>query len=152
MTAKSPDSPESLVENNRDQLISYLNKSVVVCVKLLAVLMVVVIWMALFDVVIHMYEQIVTPPWLLFTVDTLISTLGDFLAVLIAIEIFLNILFYLSKDAINVSLVLSTALTAVARKVIVFDYKSVDPHIIYAIAAVIFALGITYWLVTKKSE
>lgn len=155
MGTKPPISPltsESLIEVNHDKLITALKKNVVVCVKCLAVLMVVVIWMAFFDVVIHLYQQIVTPPFLLFSVESLIATLGDFLAVLIAIEIFLNILFYLSKDAINVPLVLSTALTAVARKVIIFEYKAIDPHQIYATAAVIFAVGITYWLVSKKSD
>ena len=148
----SPLSSESLTEVNHDALIRALKKCVVVCVKCLAVLMVVVIWMAFLDVLIHLYQQIINPPFLLFSVEGLIATLGDFLAVLIAIEIFLNLLFYLSKDANNVPLVLSTALTAVARKVIIFEYKTIDSHQIYATAAVIFAIRITYWLVSKKSD
>ena len=154
MGSKPPISPltsESLIEVNHDKLIRALKKCVVVCVKCLAVLMVVVIWMAFFDVVIHLYQQIVNPPFLLFSVESLIATLGDFLAVLIAIEIFLNIIFYLKKDAIHVPLVLSIALTAVARKVIILDYASVAPLYIFATASVIIAVGITFWLVTKNN-
>ncbi len=141
---------ESLVQENHDPLIRFLNKTVVISVKLLAILMVLVIWLALADVVVHLLQQIMTFPGSLFTVETLIMTLGDFLAVLIAIEIFLNIVFYLKKDAVHVPLVLATALTAVARKVIILDYTGQSPHHIYAIASVIFAVGISYWLVTKK--
>lgn len=141
---------ESLVEETSDPLISRLNKSLVLCVKMLALLMVVVIWLAFIDVIIHLYQQISFTDLGFFDIETLLTTLGDFLAVLIAIEIFLNIVFYLKKDAIHVPLVLATALTAVARKVIVLDAKVVDPHHIYAVASVIFALGISYWLVSKK--
>ncbi len=43
---------------------------------------------------------------------------------LIAIEIFLNIVLYLRDDVLHVKLVLATALMAIARKVIVLDYKT----------------------------
>ena len=145
-----PDQPsESLVQSTHDPLIDFLNKFVILSVKLLAIFMVIVIWWALADVVIHISEQIIfskTP----FNVDRLIYILGDFLAVLIAIEIFMNIVFYLKKDAIHVPLVLSTALTAVARKVIIIDYANASPMIVFATASVIAAVGITYWLVTRK--
>lgn len=141
---------ESLVDDNHDPLIRYLNKAVVLSVKILAILMVVVVWLALIDVVVHMFQELEAPPFGLFSVDKLISTLGNFLVVLIAVEIFLNIVFYLKKDAIHVPLVLATALTAVARKVIIFDYTVADPLIIFGAAAVILSLGVTYWLITKK--
>lgn len=142
---------ESLVDEVKDPLIRYLNKAVVINVKILAVLMVIVIWAVLIDVVVHLYQQFMAPSVTLATVETLISTLGDFLAVLIAIEIFMNIIFYLKKDVIHVPLVLSTALTAISRKVIILDYRTVEPIYVFAIASVILAVGLTYWLVTKKS-
>lgn len=141
---------ESLVEENKNPLVRNLNKAVVMAVKVLAVLMVVVVWLALADVVVHMVRELKAPPLGLFNVETLIATLGNFLVVLIAIEIFLNIVFYLKRDAIHVPLVLATALTAAARKVIIVDYTAVDALHIFGIASVIFALGLTYWLVTKK--
>ncbi len=48
-------------------------------------------------------------------------------------------------------LVLATALMAIARKVIVLDYQTLEPEYIWATAAVVFALSIGYWLVTKKT-
>jgi uncharacterized membrane protein (DUF373 family) len=45
-----------------------------------------------------------------------------------------------------------SALMAIARKVIVFDYKVTQYSYIWATAAVVLALGITYWLLTKKKD
>jgi uncharacterized membrane protein (DUF373 family) len=39
---------------------------------------------------------------------------------------------------------------AISRKVIIFDYKELTPMYILATAAVVLALGITYWLVSLK--
>jgi uncharacterized membrane protein (DUF373 family) len=141
----------SLVQNTADPLIRCLNKVVVCCVKFLAVLMVVVICLAMTDVVIHLYEQVFTSFSSAFSVENIISLMGSFLAVLIGIEIFLNIVFYLRRDAIHVPLVIATALTAVSRKVIILDYSVVSPLTMLALACIIFALGITYWLITKMS-
>lgn len=143
---------ESLVQESKDPLIRILNKAVVLSVKALAILMVFVVWIALADVVMHMIKELQAPPIGLFNIETLISTLGNFLVVLIAIEIFLNIIFYLKQDAIHVPLVLATALTAVARKVIIFDYTAINPLYIFGAASVILALGISYWLITKKEN
>jgi uncharacterized membrane protein (DUF373 family) len=137
--------------DSSDPLIKYLTKAVMLIVKFLAVLMVLVIFLATIDVIVHLYEQVITSTASAFNVDGLINTLGFFIAVLIAIEIFLNIVFYLKTDAIHVPLVLSTALTAVARKVIILDYKAATPFSLVALATIIFSLGITYWLVTKKT-
>lgn len=143
---------ESLVRQNHDRLIHFLNRIVVFIVKVLAILMVLVIFWGLLDVIMHLYQQAMLAPSLVVSIESYITTLGAFLAVLIAIEIFLNIVFYLKEDAIHVPLVLATALTAVARKVILLDYTVQTPHYIYATAAVIFAVGISYWLITKKSN
>lgn len=143
---------ESLIKASRDPLISNLNKMVVLCVRVLAILMVFVIYLAMFDAMFHLYRQMSASISSAFSTEKLITTLGSFLAVLIAIEIFLNIVFYLKKDAIHVPLVLATALTAVSRKVIIIDYSVVTPFTILSIAAVILSLGISYWLITKKRE
>jgi uncharacterized membrane protein (DUF373 family) len=74
------------------------------------------------------------------------------MAALIAIEIFLNIVLYLRDDVLHVKLVLATALMAIARKVIVLDYKELESEYIWATAAVVFALSIGYWLVVKKTN
>jgi uncharacterized membrane protein (DUF373 family) len=99
-----------------------------------------------------MYKQLLEPPVMLLSIHDIFVIFGAFLAVLIAIEIFLNITLYLRKDVIHVEMVIATALMAIARKVIVFDYKVTQYSYIWATAAVVLALGITYWLLTKKKD
>lgn len=143
---------ESLVRGSRDPLINTLSKLVVISVKSLAVIMVFIIFLAMIDVFVHLYTQVTASFQSAFSAEQLITTLGSVLAVLIAIEIFLNIIFYLKEDAIHVPLVLATALTAVSRKVIIVDYSYTTPQILLSIAALIFALGLSYWLITKQSS
>lgn len=75
----------------------------------------------------------------------------SYLAVLIAIENFINIRMYLNSNVIPVCLVIATALMAIALKVIIFDFEGITPDFVYATAAVVLALDITYWLITKKA-
>jgi uncharacterized membrane protein (DUF373 family) len=46
--------------------------------------------------------------------------------------------------------VVATALMAIARKVIVLDLEKIGPDYVLGIAAVVLALGITYWLLSKN--
>ena len=62
---------------------------------------------------------------------------GTFMAVLIAIEIFINITVYLRDDVIHVKIVLATALMAIARKVIILDLETVTAEQIVAIGVVV---------------
>ncbi|BCD97543.1 phosphate-starvation-inducible PsiE family protein [Marinagarivorans cellulosilyticus] len=132
-----------------DPLISRLYQVVRICVKGLAILMVFVIIMGVVDVGWTLYQRLVTPPFLILTISDMLATFGAFMAVLIAIEILINITIYLRDDAIHVKIVLATALMAIARKVIILDINTVEPQYIYAIAAVTLAMSIGYWLIHK---
>jgi uncharacterized membrane protein (DUF373 family) len=59
---------------------------------------------------------------------------------------------YLSTNIIPVNLVIATAFKAIARKVIIFDYNNITPPFIHATTSVVLALGMTYWLITKKTK
>ena len=74
------------------------------------------------------------------------------MVVLIAIEIFQNIVLYLRDDVIHVKIVLATALMAIARKVIILDYDELDAMYIFATGIVLIATGITYFYVHKLPE
>lgn len=50
----------------------------------------------------------------------------------------------------HVKLVIATALMAIARKVIIFDFEKIAPLYVLATAAVVLALGIVYWLMDRK--
>lgn len=132
-----------------DPLIQHLYKVVKLCVKVLAILMVFVIIMGVVDVGWTLYQRLISPPFLILTISDMLATFGAFMAVLIAIEILINITIYLRDDAIHVKIVLATALMAIARKVIILDLDKVGPQYIYAIAATTLALSVGYWLIHK---
>ena len=136
---------------HEDPTIRFLHRIIRGAVKILAILMVLVIVWGIGDVIFVLYQRLAHPPFMLLQINDILATFGAFLAVLIAIEIFINISMYLSTDVIPVRLVIATALMAIARKVIIFDYEQVTPHYIYATAAVVLALGLTYWLLAKRS-
>ena len=136
---------------HEDITIRFLHRIIRGAVKILAILMVLVIVWGIGDVIYVLYLRITEPPILLLQINDILATFGAFLAVLIAIEIFINISMYLSTNVIPVRLVVATALMAIARKVIIFDFEKITPPYIYGTAAVVLALGVTYWLITKRT-
>jgi uncharacterized membrane protein (DUF373 family) len=136
---------------HEDATIRFLHRIIRLVVKMLAVLMVLVIVWGIGDVIFVLYQRLLHPPVMLLQINDILATFGAFLAVLIAIEIFINISMYLSTNVIPVRLVVATALMAISRKVIIFDFDAITPPFVYGTAAVVLALGITYWLITKKA-
>lgn len=141
---------EELPMQHEDPFIQVLHRIIRLGVKCLALVMVFVIIFSIFDVLYVIYEKMVTEPKLLLTIDDILETFGAFLVVLIAIEIFINITLYIRSDVIPVKLVVATALMAISRKVIVFDFKALPYEYVAASSTVVLALGVTYWLVQKK--
>ncbi len=135
--------------DREDPLIASLQRIIHGAVKVLAVLMVFVIVMGVVDVAWMLYQKLVAPPAFILTISDLLATFGAFMAVLIAIEIFINITIYLRDDVIHVKIVMATALMAIARKVIILDVETLSPLYILAIAAVVLAMSIGYWLIHR---
>jgi len=130
-----------------DPLIKRLWGLIRFSVRILAVLMTLVIIWGILDVVWVLYNRIMAPPFMLLNINDILATFGAFMAVLIAIEIFANIVIYLEYRMIHLKLVISTALMAAARKVIVLEFKTVEYEIGFALGAIILSLGFCYWLV-----
>ncbi len=143
---------EELPTEHEDKLISFLNKMIKLAVKVLAVLMVFVIFWGVIDVIYVLYKHLMEAPFMLLDISDIFKTFAAFLVVLIAIEIYQNIVLYLRTDVLPLKLVIATALMAVARKVIIIDFNSITPMYIFATAAVVFSLGIAYYLIGKHHE
>ncbi|NKB88375.1 MAG: hypothetical protein GKS06_09155 [Acidobacteria bacterium] len=102
------------------------------------------------DVVWVAYQALIAPPFLLVTIADILQIFSAFMAVMIAIEIYENLLVYLQEELINVEIVLATALMAVARKVIVLDYNKVGYDYVWSTAGLVIALGVAYWLIVQR--
>ena len=88
---------EELPDHHDDPLIEFLHRTIRVAVKVLTILMVFVIIWGIGDVIYVLYLKLKTPPVFLFSISDILATFGAFLAVLIAIEIFINITLYTSR-------------------------------------------------------
>ncbi len=136
--------------NKTDDFFLWLLKNVIhLCLKTLGLLMVAVILFGVIDVAWTLYQRLIAPPVFILTIGDILATFGAFMVVLIAIEIFQNIILYLRDDVIHVKIVLSTALMAIARKVIILDYNELEPLYIFATGVVLVATGLTYYYVHK---
>lgn len=133
--------------NPNEPLVQHLRPIIHIAVRILAVLMTAVILWGVADVCYVLYIKLTQPPFMMLTINDMLASFGAFMAVLIAIEIFVNIIIYLRDDVIHVKIVLATALMAIARKIIIFDYDQISPEYVWATAGVTLAMAIAYWLV-----
>jgi len=139
-----------LADKVEDPFIEFLHKIIRVAVKVLATLMVLVIVWGIGDIIYVLYQRLIAPPFLLLSISDILATFDAFLAVLLAIEIFINITLYLKTNVILVRLVVATALMAISRKVIIFDFKEITPLFILTTASKEYTNDIRSLILSKK--
>jgi uncharacterized membrane protein (DUF373 family) len=143
-------SHEELSLDEEDRLMNILHRTIRWAVKVLAVLMVFTILWGVVDVVYILYQKLILPTFTTFTIRDITQIFSFSLAPIVAMALFKNITLYIRKDMIHIKLVLATALMAMARKIIIFDFKEITPPYVLATATVVLALGITYWLIQRR--
>ncbi len=85
--------------------------------------------------------------------EGLIAVLGDLLNLLIAIEVLQNITSYLRRHVVQIELVLLTAITAVARKVIVLPPNAENkPMLVVGLGIAVVCLAAAFWMVRQVNE
>jgi len=97
-------------------------------------------------------EEIWKQPRFLIPVQGLLDIFGYFLLVLIGVELLETLKAYLKKDVIHVRVVLEVALIAMARKVIIEEPNAVSGLTLFAVAALILALGIALYFERQAQE
>ncbi len=112
-----------------------------------------VLLLATIDLGYNLYKDIVDhPPYFLLSINELLDLFGIFLLVLIGIELFETLEIYIKENVIHIEVVLTVALIALARKVIILDVKKLESGTILGIAALVLALSIGYYLVRKAFQ
>ncbi len=146
---------ENSNHQTQDPVLLFFNRVIAQVSRVLAAIMVMVIIWGVADVVYVLYQRLMAPPFMLLEIKDILATFGAFMAVLIAIEIFHNIILYVEDNhnqQMAVEIVLSTALMAIARKIIVLDFNEVSAAHAYATAAVTLALSIGYYLIVIRPK
>ncbi len=140
------------LSNPKEPLIQGLRTVIHMAVRLLAILMTLIILWGVADVILVLFQKLKSPPYMLLTAGDILVLFGTFMAVLIAVEILINIVIYLRDDVIHVKIVMATALMAIARKVIVMDFNKISADYVLAIAAVVLSMSAGYWLVVIRDN
>lgn len=119
--------------------------------KALSLAMIMVVVVIVFDLYFYLVRDLFNNPFGFFS-TSLVEILGLFLSVLIALEVLENITAYLQEHVVQVELVIATSLTAVARKIIIFDFGKSTSVELLALSAGIFALSISYLIVRNSTK
>jgi uncharacterized membrane protein (DUF373 family) len=117
-----------------------------VIAKFLSLALLVVIFVALYDLFIVLSQQLFSEPTVFFE-RSIVKIFGLFLDVLIALELLTNIAVYLGKHSLQAELVIVTSLIAVARKIIIFDFDKYSSTDLAALASAILCLSISYLMI-----
>jgi uncharacterized membrane protein (DUF373 family) len=115
--------------------------------KLLGIVLLVVLVAGTVQLMIGVTTAFLQPdtPWLGSKMN---SVLGDLLTLLIAVEVLQNVTSYLRRHVVQIELVLLTAMTAVARKVIVLPPGAENkPALLGGLGIAVLALAGAFWLV-----
>ncbi|AFY38986.1 hypothetical protein Lepto7376_2722 [[Leptolyngbya] sp. PCC 7376] len=99
------------------------------------------------------FQDIIAPPFLILGTDQLLDVFGLFMLVIIGIELLETIMkTYLVKGEPHFEVVLSVAIIAIARKVIILDIKTIDSEKMFGIAAIIFSLTVGYYFMKQSHK
>jgi len=94
-------------------------------------------------------KDVLTPPLFLLQIEELQELFGQFLLVLIGIELMYTMKLYIEDRAIHLEAVLAVALIAVARKIIVVEPKELPPGALFGVAAMVVGLAFGHYLVQR---
>ncbi len=115
----------------------------------LLLLMMLVVLVSVVEVAGSFFRLLMKSPRFLIGLDNLLDLFGAFMMGLIGLELLETMKAYLREDKAHAEIVFLVALVAVARKVIIVDYATIEPVLLFGIAAVIVALGAGYYLVRR---
>ncbi|MEB3318365.1 MAG: phosphate-starvation-inducible PsiE family protein [Cyanobacteriota bacterium] len=120
--------------------------------KVLSVLLVVLICLASFELLKQLTLSLIGGQPLE-RQEALNDYFGELLNILIALELLQNLTAYLQRHAVQIQLVLLTAITAVARKLIVLPGEdATKPQLVVALGVCVICLAGAYWLIRTINQ
>lgn len=115
----------------------------------LVVMMSLVVLFTTIELGMVLVKDLITPPTSQLTTNEVLDLFGLFLLVLIGIELLHTLKTYALEHAIHAEVVLTVALIAIGRKVIILDIKEVSGFTLIGIGFIIIALCVGYYYFKK---
>ena len=131
-------------------MLPYLDKFERAITHTLLVLMAGVVLLATIELAWILVKDVLTPPYFLLDVHELLELFGLFLLVLIGIELLHSVKTFILRREIHLESVLTVAMIAVARKIIVLEPKEWPEGTLLGLAALVLALSISYYVMQRS--
>ncbi len=133
-------------------MLAFMKKFENLMIQALMIMMALVLALATLDLGWLIIRDLMQQPYLLLSVDQLLEIFGLFMLVLIGIELLETVMkTYLVQGQSHYEVVLSVAIIAISRKVIILDVKETDSLSLLGIAGIVVALTLGYFLM-KRSQ
>jgi uncharacterized membrane protein (DUF373 family) len=121
-------------------------------IQVLMMMMALVLVLATIDLGWTIFKDLSAPPYIILSVDQLLDLFGLFMLVIIGVELLETIMkTYLTQGTPHYEVVLSVAIIAIARKVIILDIKETSSLSLVGIAAIIVSLTVGYYFMKKAT-
>jgi uncharacterized membrane protein (DUF373 family) len=118
----------------------------------LALLMMLAVLVSTIELAWILISEFRKPPVMLLDIRNLLEVFGFFMMILIGLELLEIIKSHVTARHIQIEIVLLLALIAIARKVIILDFKELSPWVLVGIAATILGLSVGYFLVARARK
>jgi uncharacterized membrane protein (DUF373 family) len=118
----------------------------------LIVMLGVVVVLATVELGVTIVRDVAAPPVLFPGIDKLLDVFGRFLLVLIGIELVETMRTFAHGGAVRVEVVITVAMIALARKIIVLEIAHVESLSMIGLAAVLAALSFAYKVVVRQGD
>ncbi|MBN2383162.1 phosphate-starvation-inducible PsiE family protein [bacterium] len=133
-------------------MLNLLKKFERLLIQILMIMMAFVLLLATIDLGWAIFKDITESPYLVIDIDQLLELFGLFMLVIIGIELLETIMkTYLAQGIAHYEVVLSVAIIAIARKVIILDIKETSSISLLGIAAIIIALTVGFFFMKKAA-
>lgn len=130
-------------------MLDYLKRFENVIIMSLAVMMSLVILLSTIELGWIIANDIITPPVFLLNINELLDIFGLFLLVLIGVELLTTIKAYAIEKVVHAEVVLTVAMIAITRKVIILEIKEIPGLTLVGIGVIIIALSVGYYYFKK---
>ncbi len=127
-------------------MIQHLKKFERFIVAALILMMAVVILLSVGELAWILVRDVMSPPVLILEIDELLELFGFFLLVLIGLELLETIKNYYTEGKIELTVIFTVALIALARKIIILEPEKYDPLTLIGMGIMILALVSGYWV------
>jgi len=125
-------------------MLDFLKKAERWLMLVLIAMLAVVVLLATLELGVTLARDIASPPVLFPGIDKILDVFGRFLLVLIGIELIETMRAFAHGGPVRVEVVLTVAMIAIARKVILIEIGHVSSSEMFGIAALTVALAVAY--------